>query len=97
MFKYRADLVGSSGTYLPWLRMTLQLGQQSWLTRPRLGNRPTPTACRPLWSLSVTPLHLIYRERHEGEERMEGTRDNERDKVQCVFLTLSFLVHFINI
>lgn len=49
----------SSSAYLPWLRTTLQLGQQSWLTRPRLGNSPTPTACRPLWLLSVNPLVLI--------------------------------------
>ncbi|KAF3848577.1 hypothetical protein F7725_015074 [Dissostichus mawsoni] len=31
-------------TYLPWLRMTVQLGQQSWFTRQRFGKRPTPTA-----------------------------------------------------
>lgn len=42
--------------------MTVQLGQQLWFTKPRLGKMPTPTACRPLWSLSVKPLQLIYAE-----------------------------------
>lgn len=54
-----------SSTHLPGLRMTVQLGQQSWLTKQRLGKRPTPTAWRPLWSLSVKPLQLIWgREKH---------------------------------
>lgn len=47
-------------TYLPLLSMTVQLGQQSWLTRHKLGNKPTPTACRPLWSLTTNPLQLIW-------------------------------------
>lgn len=58
----------SSDTYFPWLRMTVQLGQQSWLTRHRLGKRPTPTACNPLWSLRVNPLHLICKNRHRWQE-----------------------------
>lgn len=49
-------------THLPLLNMTVQFGQQSWFTRPRLGKMPTPTACSPLWSLSVKPLQLIYPE-----------------------------------
>lgn len=48
-------------THLPLLRITVQLGQQSWLTRHRLGNKPTPTAWRPLWSLTMNPLQLIWK------------------------------------
>lgn len=53
--------------------MTVQLGQQSWFTRPRLGKIPTPTACRPLWSLSVKPLQLIY-----PEEKMKESVNTHR-------------------
>lgn len=47
-------------TYLPWLRITVQFGQQLWFTRHKFGKRPTPTAWMPLWSLTVKPLQLIW-------------------------------------
>lgn len=53
------EIVSIDCTYLPLFRMTVQFGQQSWLTRQRLGKIPTPTACRPLWSLIMKPLQLI--------------------------------------
>ncbi len=57
--------VSERSTHSPGLKTTVQLGQQSWLTRHRLGKRPTPTACRPLWSLSVKPLQFTCgREKH---------------------------------
>lgn len=55
--------------------MTVQLGQQLWLTRHRLGNRPTPTACRPLWSLRVNPLHLICTDRQTDGGMRKGRRE----------------------
>lgn len=56
-------------TYFPWLRVAVQLGQQSWLTRLRLGKSPRPTVCRPLWSGSVSPLDLICRDTERSAER----------------------------
>lgn len=50
---------GKKPTHLPLLKMTVQLGQQSWLAWQRLGKIPTPTACSPLWSLRVKALQLI--------------------------------------
>lgn len=80
LFELRSEsfhLYEFSSTHLPWLRMTVQLGQQSWLTKQRLGKRPTPTAWRPLWSLSVKPLQLIWgRHKHLSHpEELSGVNE----------------------
>ena len=77
--------------------MTVQLGQQSWLTRHRLGNRPTPTACRPLWSLRVNPLHLICTDRQTDRQTQGWGREGGSmgyTKYHGLFLRMSFILQF---